>query len=98
MGLELTRVEMPPGAFVGMIGARQELLALGTRPARVGMLRPQVHALRGRVELDARNAPRRLQPENGLEEFRVLHRRPRAVGCSRWRGWLASQHASACWR
>ena len=76
MGLELTRIEMPPRSFVGMIRARQELLALRTGPPCVRMLRPQVHALGGRIELDPRNAPRRLQPENGFEEFRVLHRRP----------------------
>jgi hypothetical protein len=93
--LVLTRVKVPPDALVGVIVTGQLLLALGTRPARVVMLSPQIDALAGRVQRDAADAPWRLNAQNRFEQLRVLQPTTSSPSVLSHAGWRASKRQLA---
>lgn len=71
--LELARVQMPPRAGLRMVGAGEHRPAVRTRPPRRLVLQPHVDALLIGLQLDTRDAPRRRNAQNRLEQLRVLH-------------------------
>src|SRR5262245_1698335 len=72
---KLARVQMPPRPLLGMIESGQLGTAVRTRPSHRIVLQPQVDALRVDLQLNPSNVPRRGDPQNRLEQFRVLQRR-----------------------
>src|SRR5262249_2371159 len=66
---------MAPGALLRMVEPGQQLATIRTPPPRRIVLQPQVDTLLLRLQLDACDVPRGRDPQNRLEQFRILQRR-----------------------
>jgi hypothetical protein len=77
MRLKLAGVQMPPGSLFGVIPTGQFLPAFWARPLdSVRMLKPNIHAALGNLQIHPFDKPRFFQTQNTLVKVGVLHLNP----------------------